>query len=41
MDTNENIVTDRNTEGDKPANIPKKDNESRMISNLMSAFLRV
>ena len=33
MATNENIVTERTTEGAKPAIIPKANREARMIAN--------
>jgi hypothetical protein len=33
--TNENIVTDRTTEGAKPARIPKENKQHRIISNLI------
>ena len=35
MATNENIATERTTEGANPAINPKSDNDSRMITNLM------
>ena len=37
MATNENIATERTTEGAKPAIIPKDDKDKRMIINLINA----
>ena len=41
MATNENIVTERTTEGAKPAMIPKMNKETRMISNFRNEPLLV
>jgi hypothetical protein len=41
MATNENIVTDRSTDGAKPASNPKEESEARMIINLINEPRRV